>query len=277
MNTSGMMEMGDPDNLPEKKGFFSRTRNTLRSNNSQFNNNKKNKSRRKQNLNSVRAFGKHGNGSTLRSYSKSHNLYGDYERSELGRYKVPRNSVAGKIRDALLSLDYLQNKIETGKSPLERQETYNQKVKNFTDELTTDKEQAEKAIFEYINKYMPFEGRSYIDNINALLQASYKAYVKEGGEGRILSILRENTGPLAFWGNILPADEEELKEIAQKYTSSLSNFRMKEEQNPMFAAPNASSFPIPNSNFKPLNTNGGGRRRKTRKTYKSKHTTRRNK
>lgn len=273
MNTTGMTEMGDPNNVPVKKGLFQRMRNTFTPyNSSHWNANRaKNQSRRKQSLNNVKAYGK-TKGSTYRTFSKPYDLYGNLE-TTTNLYNVPERSVVGKIGIALLSLYYVARAKQYGKSPLERQATYNKTVQTDLKTFARDKETAQEAIFEYLNKYMPFKGRSYLENVQRLLEATHKAFSKARGSyanQTVVWMLEQPEGLYSFWGNILPADEEQLKQMASQHTS-LVRLGIQEEQNPMVVAPNASTLPMPNFS-EPMMSEGGRRRRhRTRRRTTRKH------
>ena len=265
--------MGDPNNVPVKKGFFQRMRNTFTPyNSSHWNANRaKSQSRRKQSLNNVKAYGKGETRYSMRAHSKPYELYGNLETTK-NLYNVPERSVVGKIGSALLSLYYVARAKQYGKSPLERQATYNKTVDADLDRFTLDKRWAQEAIFEYLNRYMPFKGRSYIENIQKLLNATHKAFSKARrsyANQTVVWMLEQPEGLYSFWGNILPVDEEQLKQLASQHTF-FTNYGIEEEQNPMLTAPNASTLPMPNFS-EPMMSEGGRRRRRTRRRTSRKH------
>ena len=151
-------------------------------------------------------------------------------------------------------------------------------AKEMEEDFAESRTRAEKKIFDYINKYMPFKGTSLVSNIEKILKRTFYEYSRlsqySGINDSVVYMFKENK----FWGNILPIDEEELESLRKKYQeaqgyNTFLGYDYKEEANPAFQnMPNASTLPSPNFTTSNLN----GKTRRNRKSRKQNRKTRRN-
>lgn len=261
-----MTEMGNTNNLSKRKGVFKRLRNNFfptddyNSNRSMRNWKRQKQYAEPQKLNS-------GKGKNTRSYNKESalvRLVGD-------GYTIDVNTVVGSIGVALYDL-YLLERGSTGLFTDKKKY-----AKEMEEDFAESRAIAEKKIFDYINKYMPFKGTSLSSNIQTLLQRTLDEYSRlpeTGINGSVVYMIKKNK----FWGNILPIDDEELESLRKKYqeasgTNTFLGYDYKEEVNPAFQnMPNASTLPSPNFTTSNLN----GKTRRNRKSRKQNRKTRRN-
>ena len=255
MNTTGMTELGNENNV-KPKGFFQRMRNTFKSRKSaQMRQDEKTAmSRKKQNLNSVRAQGN--------------------SRKRQRRKELDRNFVERKIGEALMAQYDVQQIIDS-KRKFSRGEHF-----IFDDTRAI----AQKEIFTYINKYMSLRV-SYLSNIETLLNYTLERFRRlepSYDNKTVIWMLQQETGPYSFWDHILPKDEGKLKEMAEEVANEMIKSENEigmnivfKEKNPMMQPPVASTLPLPNTNFEPLALNGGrrhvSRRKASRKSKTRKH------
>jgi hypothetical protein len=225
MNTTGMTEMGDPNNVPEKeslyqfmkRGFFSEK--PFQPGTSFPTNRELEEKRRAQTMNNLRKP------SSYREFTM----------------KRDGEVVADKILDALVAAELEQNY---------KKNSYKQASKE-------TKEQAIEALFLYLLKYQPQQGRSVRDQVSWFLDTTidlYKSKQNLPNRAHLVYLLGNK-----FWGAILPENEEELQTLLEKYKPVFEknfNKRANYSKNPMFKNVD------------------GGRRRKTRRRTSRKSKTR---
>ncbi len=264
MNTTGKTEMGDPNNAPVKKGFFQRNTRNKKLNRTwkqMYSNWGRERARHKQNMNSLREKKK-----------------GFRNKKKMESFEKMTNS----IKDAMYALYILRVR-----HPVNFNDTNKGRLENFE----TKRDKAIQDIFLYIIDYQGLGGRPYIfiiDHYLNFLKEKFMADKYNSISQIVAQMMIGNARPpqhFSFWGNILPRDEEALKQaIENPSTEKISlipirahldvrNWLDREEKNPMLQPPNASSLPMPNNAFKnPIIASNGGKR--TRKSNRSKRSTR---
>jgi hypothetical protein len=246
MNTTGMTEMGDPNNnLPTKRGFFGRMKNRFAITQPSLTEQyaiKESEANRQKRISKL--LGKIYTPKTKENWD-SNNLLAMSK--SLNNHDKELKIQYALFYSMISMLDLKKNSTEFAKMAADFKKNILRLIEIKSREYRVGKNK------EYINtKEASAELLDFL--VYTALGEKDKKAIKD------------------LYISIIPQDKETL----DAEIKALRNYT--EEENPMFAAPNASKLPMPNNEFVPLNLNGTNKRnrRNTRRANRKRRSTRKN-
>jgi hypothetical protein len=253
--------MGDPNNnLPTKRGFLNRIKNGFRKKNSSHTNNnqKKNKSRRKQNLNSVR---NQAEPFQIRKKEFEESLF----KAEF--FNPNSTTITNLVTNAMLQLAILNRGFTLPlRKPIETQKMRNNIIKGNEKDYAEARSKAEYYIMQYMLQFhdtsstaktpvkdmvnelvLAKVSKELSENVLNVVKEADKRYMfkirgslSEAFPSDIKEVIKNLTSegtPDSFWGHILPDDGDQLIDLLDSYGNYYARYinqGLQKSTNPMF-------------------------------------------